>query len=273
VPDVLIRLFRLYQLSFLGLLLALGLWLAHWGTALAMAARPAHPSGPTLAIPEPSGSPRPSERSGRKFAFQSGGQLGLAPAGLSGSDRYDYYASLAAHYGLRPVRTTVVGLRGLDPRGRRHPSGDNMSDYDDTFVVLAPESRQARELLGATHAGQAVSSLSPRGGVAQIHPGVYRAIPIGEFNSMPAWWVTTPSGDGHIPCWRDSNGNGFIDQVERGRAWLATEILFHNGRNDDYGTSIGCQVLPPAEMRRFIATVGEHVEFDYVLIDANRPVR
>lgn len=259
---------RIYGTGFLLFLLSLGVWAAHWGPALAMASRPQARS----LVPVSSAPARPAEPPRRRFVFSPGGEVRLAPASLRGTDRYDYYAGLAAKYGLNPVRTSVVGLRGLSPDGRRHPSGDNMSDYDDTFVVLQPATRQARELLGATHAGQAVSSLSP-GGVAQIQPGIYRAVPVGEFNGMPAWWVTTVWGDGRIPCWRDANGSGFIEANERNRSLKATEILFHNGRNNDYGTSIGCQVLPPQRMRDFVAAVGEAESFDYVLIDANLPIR
>lgn len=214
--------------------------------------------------------PSPS-RPRRRFAFQPGGELRLAAPALAGSDRYDYYAALCAHFGREPVTTTVLGLRGLAPSGERHASGDNMSNYDDTFVVLRPGQRTAREFLGSTHAGQATSSLSPQG-VAQIQPGIYRAEPSGDFNGMASWWVTNDWGNGRIPCWRDADGDGFIDNLERGRPSVATEILFHNGRYSDYGTSIGCQVLSPKAMRNFITTVGSSEPFDYVLVDANRPI-
>ena len=217
--------------------------------------------------------PEKKKRIGRQFMVMEGAQVQLAPQRLTGSERYDYYAALASHHsGQEPTRTTVLGLRGLAPDGSRHSSGDNMSDYDDTFVILRPSVRKSRELLGSTHAGQATSTLSPPEGVAQIQPGVYWAEPCGDFNGMAAWWLTTGWGNGRIPCWRDGNGDGFISQAEKGKPMIATEILFHNGRNDTYGTSVGCQVLSPKRMKAFIETVGEGVAFDYVLVDANRPI-
>lgn len=251
------------------LLLCLGIWVLRWTTTPVMAALRLHFTSLNSSRVHWPNQP-PLRR--RNFVFQQGGQVQLAPRSLDSASRYDYYAALASQFHLQPSRTTVIGLRGLTPNGRRHPSGDNMSDYDDTFVVLKPQEGTAREFLGATHAGQAASSLSPSGGVAQIHPGLYTAIPIGNFNSMAAWWITSPWGDGELPCFRDKNANGFIDPDERHRTLYATEILFHNGRQQDYGTSIGCQVLPPDAMQNFIRTVGAQECFDYLLIDANRPL-
>lgn len=255
-----------YQFGFLLSLFCLGVWVVKCGVTPAMAATQIR-SGFVF---EPYGAPSALGPK-RHFTFMEGGTVSLAPSRLQGEDRYDYYAALAAHHGREPVRTTVIGLRGLTPNGRRHDSADNMSNYDDTFVVLQPSSRQAREFLGATHAGQAVSSLSPDG-VAQIQPGLYQAEPVGDFNGMASWWVTDGWGDGRVPCWRDANGDGLIAGEERWETLTATEILFHNGRQDDYGTSIGCQVLPPAGMLNFIRTVGPSETFDYVLIDANQPL-
>lgn len=266
VHLALIRLSSLYSLSFFLLLLALAVWVAHWGPVLGMVASPA-------GLPSSSGTSwwKAQVQQEQRFAFVPGGTVRLAPRSLGKADRYDYYAALCAHFGREPVKTTVLGLRGLAPNGRRHLSGDNMSDYDDTFVVLCPAFRDAREFLGSTHAGQAVSSLSPAG-VAQIQPGLYRASPVGEFNGMDAWWLTTVGGDGRIPSWRDADGDGFIGAKELAKTLTATEILFHNGRREDYGTSIGCQVLPPDGMRNFNRTIGAADSFDYVLVDANRPL-
>lgn len=260
------RSLAIYQLSFFSFLFFLGVWVVNWKPTPALAAAPTRLSWSGLqavrSVPQP----------GRRFTFQAGGQVGLAPRSLKASEQYDYYAALASHYGREPVRTTVIGLRGLAPEGWRHASGDNATAYDDTFVVLRPSVRKAREFLGSTHAGQAVSSLSPKGGVAQVLPGVYQADPIGDFNGMPAWWVNSGWGDGRIPCFRDRDGDGFISSREREKILTATEILVHNGISEQVGTSIGCQVLPPKAMQNFIATVGKGKSFDYVLIDANRPI-
>ena len=58
---------------------------------------------------------------------------------------------------IAPDKTTVLGLRGIDPQGARHDSNQNVGPYDDTFVVLQHDANgdaQVKELLGSTHAGQ-----------------------------------------------------------------------------------------------------------------------
>lgn len=228
---------------------------------------PAVPNlGPVLPDTEPARTPPRKEKPG--YTFEPGALPELAPFS---ADRYEYYAALATHLGAQPSGLTVIGLRGLDPNGRRHPSSDNATDYDDTFVVLDPSRRQVWEFLGSTHAGQTVSTLSP-GGVAQIQPGFYRADPCGEFADMPCWLVTTRSGGERIPCWRDADGDGSISAAEMSNPTTATEILFHNGRYYDHGSSIGCQVMPPDLMETFIRVVGKSRSFDYLLVDANLPM-
>lgn len=192
-----------------------------------------------------------------------------APKWLDGEDRFRYYEELAARFELRVRKRTVIGLRGLSPSGLRHDSNDNASMYDDTFVILDPARRTAVELLGSTHSGQFISTLAPKG-IAQLKPGLYRANPCGDYAGMPAWLITTPSGRESVPCWRDADGSGYIEASEKTRRLVATEILFHNGRYDDYGSSIGCQVLPPQLMERFIREIGADNSFDYLLVDANQ---
>jgi hypothetical protein len=203
------------------------------------------------------------------YQFEAGVLPSHAPNQLQGEARYRYYEELAAHFDLRIRRRTVIGLRGLSPSGKRHDSNDNATMYDDTFIVLNPNQKSAVELLGSTHSGQFVSTLVPQG-IAQIKPGLYRAEPCGEYAGMPAWLVTTPSGRESVPCWRDADGSGYIETNEKKQRLVATEILFHNGRYEDYGSSIGCQVLPPNLMERFIRLVGVNSSFDYLLIDANQ---
>jgi hypothetical protein len=204
--------------------------------------------------------------------FKKGTLPSLAPKHLSQDSRFRYYEQQAAKRGQGLRGKTVLGFRGLAPDGSRHSSEDNATNYDDTFVILDPRTKRVTELLGSTHAGQATSTLSP-GGVAQIKPGLYRAHPCGEYAGMPCWLVTTPGGNESVPCWRDANGNGFIDSSEQYGELLATEILFHNGRYSDYGSSIGCQVLPPELMETFIREIGETESFDFYLIDANQKFR
>lgn len=203
------------------------------------------------------------------YALKSGHLPTHAPSYLSAAQSYQYYREMALLKGHRVSRLTVIGLRGLGPSGQRHSSLDNSTPYDDTFVILDPSKERAVELLGSTHAGQATSERSPNG-VAQIEPGVYKATPIGLYCGMSAWYVSDRWGSDFVPCRRDIDGNGVIDGGEIRKKFWASEILFHNGCYPYYGSSIGCQVLPPWAMERFIEEVGATTYFDYVLIDANR---
>ncbi|HIB67450.1 MAG TPA: hypothetical protein EYO33_20700 [Phycisphaerales bacterium] len=224
-------------------------------------------SKPVRQILEKTRAPLPGPES--KFTFHPGSRPQLAQKHLGPKARYEYYQELATELGYQLDGLTVLGFRGISPDGKRHPSGNNSSPYDDTFVILNPSTGTVTTLLGSTHAGQPTSTLSP-GGVAQIKPGSYRAVPAGEYAQMDCWLVTRPSGEEQVPCWRDANGNGFVDSQEKRSGLTATEILFHNGRYPDYGSSIGCQVLPPELMERFIREVGSENSFDFILIDANR---
>ena len=201
--------------------------------------------------------------------FKTGALPTHAPPSLQGEARFQYYEELAARFDLPVRRRTVIGLRGLAPSGERHDSNDNASMYDDTFIVLDPSRKTAVELLGATHSGQFMSTLAPRG-IAHIKPGLYRADPCGDYAGMPAWLLTTTSGRESVPCWRDADGSGYIENNEKKGRLVATDILFHNGRYDDYGSSIGCQVLPPRLMEQFIREIGADSSFDYLLVDANQ---
>ena len=191
-----------------------------------------------------------------------------APRYLSAGQSFDYYREMARLHGLSVQGPTVLGLRGLAPNGARHSSDENATPYDDTFVLLLPDSERAVELLGATHAGEASNPLSPQG-IAQIEPGLYRATPSGPYLGMSSWYVTTRFGSGYLNCRRDVNGNGYIDEGEKRADFRASEILFHNGCGYYYGASRGCQVLPPGEMQRFIEMIGANTGFDYLRIDAN----
>lgn len=190
-----------------------------------------------------------------------------APVKKAPPTTYDRYAAFAARHGLTVRRTTVLGLRGVAKSGRRHDVGDNMSDYDDTFVVLEPKRHLVHRFTGATHAGQSSSTLAPAG-VAQVQPGRYRAIPYGDYADMPCWLVLTRGGSDDLPCWRDADHDGVIGKREKRQTLTADAILFHSGRYADHPSSIGCQTLPPQVMRQFIAAIGVHQEFDFLLVEA-----
>jgi hypothetical protein len=191
---------------------------------------------------------------------------------LSLVQRYAFYAALVRVHHGRLGTTTVVGLRGLAPNGKRHPSGQNASNYDDTFVILQQRSGKlsVTEMLGSTHAGQESSTLSP-GGVAQIQPGNFKAVPAGEHEGMPCYSVRGCDGKESVPCWRDVDRDGRISPAEKRHSRTADGILFHNGRFSDHGSSIGCQTLPPEKFQRFLRIIGANRSFYYTLVDANLP--
>lgn len=195
------------------------------------------------------------------------------------AERFAYYQrQVEANKGVVEVgKATILGMRGLAPDGERHDSAENIGPYNDTFVVLQrfeDGSLALNELRGQTHAGQKSSSLSPDG-VAQIRPGNYQCQPNGPFHDMPSYQVLTRAGQDGIPCWRDIDKNGYISKKEKAKGQsagtLATEILFHNGVNEDHGRSIGCQTLHPKVMQRLIDILGVEARFHYTLIDANQP--
>lgn len=194
-------------------------------------------------------------------------------------ERFDYYRGLIESNGgnYEPGTPALLGLRGLAPDNQRHDSAQNVGPYNDTLVLLhrnSDGSPMLKEFRGSTHAGQKSSSLSPDG-VAQLRPGNYKTIDHGDHNDMPSWHFVTMGGDGNVPAWRDVNKDGYISSSEKARAEAngvtATEILLHNGVNEDHGRSIGCQTLPPKSMQEFINTIGEHTFFRYTLVDANQP--
>lgn len=192
---------------------------------------------------------------------------------MSQKDKFEFYGKqVTAHGGtVSATVPTVLGLRGINPSSKRHDSNQNVGPYNDTFVVLQPHPNadpEVTELLGQTHSGQKTGFSA---GVAQIQPGNYEAVPNGPHHNMPSWHILTLAGDGHIPCWRDANKNGYIDPIEKKHPTTATAILFHNGVFADHGSSIGCQVMPPNIHQEFIQKVGQNTTFLYTLVDANQP--
>ncbi len=203
----------------------------------------------------------------------------IPAANLPVEERFAYYRGVVeSNQGvLEPGIPTLLGLRGLAPDNERHDSAQNIGPYNDTFVLLHRDSQGGpilKEFRGSTHAGQKSSSLSP-GGVAQLRPGNYKTIDHHDHNDMPSWHFVTLQGQNEVPAWRDSNKDGYISSREKSKAEeagvTATEILLHNGVNQDHGRSIGCQTLPPKLMQQFIDTIGEHTNFKYTLVDANQP--
>ncbi|MCA9797582.1 MAG: peptidoglycan-binding protein, partial [Candidatus Eremiobacteraeota bacterium] len=179
---------------------------------------------------------------GNAGAVQAG-QLPQIPKGLDTQGQYNYLKGLVEANGGKfdPNRTTVVGLRGLSPDGKRHSSGDNVGPYNDTFAVLKKGKDgqpSVQYFQGSAHAGQKRGPAS--GGVAQLRPGNYSVAPNGQRYGMPSYHVRTQDGSGSVPAYRDRNGDGKISDTERQFAernnTKATAILFHNGKFQDHGS-------------------------------------
>lgn len=200
---------------------------------------------------------------------------------LSPLDSFRYYEGLAAEYGISPnFRQLVVVLRGMNPQGERHDSGDNMGPYNDCFLVLSRKKGKNPTIeayLGSSHAGQASTSLSPGcyAGIAQVRPGRYYARSNDLYHGLWSWHIVNDAKDrkGKIPAFRDRDKDGVISLEEMRWAkrygTTADEILIHNGVAEDVGNSIGCLTLPPDVMTEFITHLGKGSEFPVLILDAN----
>lgn len=202
-----------------------------------------------------------------------------APLGLANA--FGFYEKIALRLGVNPgFPVLVVLLRGVDPEGVRHDSGDNMGPYNDTFVVLSRFGGgqvSVRAFLGSSHAGQASTSRSPGyyAGIAQLRPGLYFARSNDIYCGQWSWHVVNNQGDydGYVPVWRDRDKDGYISvrerQVAEANGVTASDILIHNGVSDEVGNSIGCVTMPPDIMCRFIDEVGAGSSFPLLVLDAN----
>lgn len=203
----------------------------------------------------------------------------IPPASLGLVERFNYYQRLVLARGGKLTRGTIVlGLRGLSPDGRRHPSSDNVGGYDDTYVILRRDAKgqpQVQEFLGSTHAGDSSDPSVPQG-VAQLRPGHYKAQPYGHHHQMPCWLVVNREGSKHVRAARDVDADGSVSpdevSVAEGRGTTASDILFHNGIWEDRCASIGCLTMPPDTHAAFSHAVGARTPFDFTLIDANEPI-
>jgi hypothetical protein len=194
------------------------------------------------------------------------GDVRIAPKNMSEREKWDHYAAIVRKNGGQVCadgKPTVLGIRGMDVNGNRHESTNNRK-YDDTFVVLTPD-HKVLELRGATHAGQTTTSLVDH--VGRINPGNYVARPNGDHNGMPSLHVTTQGGSGNIPGVRDRNDDGRYSADEKSRSRqrgdTLSAILFHVGFENS-PKSIGCQTLPPAEMRKLLRAAGRGFSFSLV---------
>jgi hypothetical protein len=199
-----------------------------------------------------------------------------APSAL-GTDAYETYADFARAEGAdpRPGTVTVIGLRGLSTDGEQHAT-TYAHAFDDTLVVLRADGKVDR-FPAATHPHQSHGGGVPdvdHDGVPDvgiIRPGLYDVLPRDRtIASMPSYAVMR-GGTDRLPGWRDTDHDGRIDDAERSaseeRGDVLTAVLFHQGEGDA-PPAVGCQVLPAASMRAFVASVGgARAKFRYVLVD------
>lgn len=203
----------------------------------------------------------------------------IPAASLSLAERFNYYQRLVLARGGKITRRTIVlGLRGLSPDGKRHPSSDNVGAYDDTYVILRRDSKgqpQVHEFVGSTHAGDSSDPSVPQG-VAQLRPGHYKGQPYGHHHQMPCWLVVNHRGSKHVRAARDVDADGSVSaeevQLAEGRGTTASDILFHNGIWEDRCASIGCLTMAPDTHSAFVHALGARTPFDFTLVDANEPI-
>lgn len=176
-------------------------------------------------------------------------------------------------------RPLLIGIRGVGPEeSETHPLIAR-PQYDDTFIIL--EKDGASEpfcFAAATHAYQRDSKLSPdvngdgREDVGTIRTGNY-LLTLGVEKPYPIFILTTPDGNGKIPCIRDTDHDGQYSAEEIGLMSTATAVLLHTGwdapKDAEHRSSIACQTCPLQYLKllaRYAKRAGGKI--DYCLITA-----
>jgi hypothetical protein len=190
-----------------------------------------------------------------------------------------HWGYLAGKLGADPklLRPFLIGLRGLELGQNESHETVAKPAYDDAAILLAHET-EPFVFKFATHAYQLDSKLSPdvdgdgRGDVATIRPGAY-VLTLATENPYPIFVLTTPSGSGNIPAFRDTNHDGHYSAEELARPSIATAVLLHSGwdapADSAHRSSIACQTCSVTNLR-FIAKVTRKYgkALDYRLINA-----
>jgi hypothetical protein len=100
-------------------------------------------------------------------------------------------------------------------------------------------------------------------------------VPVGKGEVV--WRLHTPDGGEALPAWLDRDGNGRLTDDEKSLdehyGTRARGLEISNGRDPKLPRSVGAQTLPPQEFQKFVAAVGANRNFNYLLIDANNPVK
>ncbi len=203
--------------------------------------------------------------------------INLAAREAAASDRQAYYRSVVTEFTGDPCEDAVwvLALRGTSSGGARRDSSHNTGGYIDTLIVIQPVGGEVAEFRAATHAGADRSSDFPFG-VAQLRPGRYLAEPI---HGQPdqAWSLTTGDGSPALPAWLDRDGNGVLSAEEKALdehyGTTTKSVILCDGRDSKRPNRVGAQTLAPEDFQRFVAMVGKRQSFNYLLLDANKPVR
>lgn len=194
--------------------------------------------------------------------------------------KYEKYKELASRHEMKPRsdRALVIGLRGRDIAGKRHPLRIQPA-YRDTLVILTPDGRVI-ELPVSTHPWQKEAPGIPDidgdgiADVGMIRPGKYVAIRRDARRNIagaPTFHILTTNGSGKLPGVRNTDQDDVFSPAEQraseARGDVLTAVLFHQEGGEGDPRPVGCQILDANAMRKFAEEVGER--FDYLLVNVS----
>ncbi len=203
--------------------------------------------------------------------------INLASRDAVASERQAYYRSVVTEFTGDPCedKVWVLALRGTASDGSRRDSSHNTGGYTDTLVVIQPVGGEVAEFRAATHAGTDRSSDFPFG-VAQLRPGRYLAEPI-HGQPEQIWSLATGEGSPVLPAWLDRDGNGILSAEEKALdehyGTTTKSVMLCSGQDGKRPSRVGAQTLAPEDFTKFVSMVGKRQSFNYLLLDANKPVR
>jgi hypothetical protein len=210
----------------------------------------------------------------------AGAAFSAGPSSAS-SDR-QAYLEFARGHGVTTAssRALVIGIRGQDKSGKKHPTVVGPT-FDDRLVVV-PASGSVVTLDASTHPFETHGTIKSgipdvdndgEADVGMIRPGVYsvkRRDASQNILGEPTFRVLTPSGSDKLPGFRNTDHDDTYSAAERSasesRGDVLTAVLFHDGEQGA-PIAVGCQVLRKGDMHSLAALVGD--QFDYLLVDAN----